>query len=90
MNEVIVYSSSGCPYCEKVKRLLQTFEITFEDRNVTLHKQYFEELKSNKLAGTPATFINGKLVLGFQEKKFQKALNLDEAEMKLFLTKDKS
>lgn len=85
MSEVIVYSSLGCPYCDKVKKLLNTFEIAFDERNVTLHKQYFDELKVNKLSGTPATYINGKLILGFQEKKFQKALNLNEDELKKFL-----
>lgn len=74
--EIIVYSSTGCPYCEKVKTFLKEKGFEFEERNASVHKKYFDELKERKIFGTPATFINGKLVLGFQEKKFNKLLGL--------------
>src|SRR3954462_10122284 len=77
-HEVIVYSSTGCPYCEKVKSYLKENGIDFEERNASIHKEYFEQLKERKIYGTPATLINGKLVLGFQEKKFIKLLGLSE------------
>lgn len=80
--EVIVYSSLGCPYCEKVKKQLKEWNIEYEERNVSLHKQYFDELRAKKVFGTPATYVNGKLILGFQEKKFKKAFGLDEEEKK--------
>ncbi|MEH7440357.1 FAD-dependent oxidoreductase [Neobacillus drentensis] len=76
--EVIVYSSTGCPYCEKVKAFLKEHGIDFEERNASIHKEYFDQLKERKIFGTPATLINGKLVLGFQEKKFNKLLGLSE------------
>ena len=76
--EVIVYSSTGCPYCEKVKTFLKEHSIEFEERNASIHKEYFDQLKERKIFGTPATLINGKLVLGFQEKKFNKLLGLSE------------
>ncbi|WML59320.1 FAD-dependent oxidoreductase [Neobacillus sp. PS2-9] len=76
--EVIVYSSTGCPYCEKVKAFLKEHGIDFEERNASIHKEYFDQLKERKIFGTPATLINGKLVLGFQEKKFNKLLGLAE------------
>ncbi|WP_413307893.1 FAD-dependent oxidoreductase [Bacillus sp. 1P10SD] len=76
--EVIVYSSTGCPYCEKVKAFLKEHGIEFEERNASIHKEYFDQLKERKIFGTPATLINGKLVLGFQEKKFNKLLGLSE------------
>ena len=78
--EVIVYSSTGCPYCEKVKFFLKENDIEFEERNASIHKEYFDQLKERKIFGTPATFINGKLVLGFQEKKFNKLLGLSQQE----------
>ncbi|RXI98181.1 glutaredoxin family protein [Anaerobacillus alkaliphilus] len=76
--EVIVYTSTGCPYCEKVKTHLTEWGIEFEVRNVTLYKEYFEKLRENNIPGTPATYVNGKLILGFQEKKFKEALGLEE------------
>lgn len=74
--EVIVYSSKGCPYCEKLKTALHEWGIEYEERNVSVVKDYHEQLKEKKIIGTPATLINGKLILGFQEKKFRKALGL--------------
>lgn len=77
-HEVIVYSSNGCSYCEQVKGFLKEHGIAFEERNGSIHKEYFDQLKERKIFGTPATFIDGKLVLGFQEKKFNKLLGLSE------------
>jgi thioredoxin reductase (NADPH) len=76
--EIIVYSSTGCPYCEKVKTFLKDHGFTYEERNASIHKEYFDQLKERKIYGTPATLIDGKLVLGFQEKKFNKLLGLLE------------
>ncbi|WP_084375012.1 FAD-dependent oxidoreductase [Neobacillus soli] len=84
--EVIVYSSTGCPYCEKVKSFLKGQGIEFEERNASIHKEYFDQLKERKIFGTPATLINGKLVLGFQEKKFNKLLGLTEDQSPMATT----
>lgn len=78
--EVIVYSSTGCPYCEKVRNQLTEWGIEYEVRNVSLHKGYFDELREKKVFGTPATYVNGKLILGFQEKKFKVALGIEDQD----------
>ncbi|MGJ7911508.1 glutaredoxin family protein [Neobacillus sp. LXY-1] len=73
-HEVIVYSSNGCAYCEKVKAFLKEHGIEFEERNASIHKEYMDQLIERKIYATPATFIDGNLVLGFQEKKLNKLL----------------
>jgi thioredoxin reductase (NADPH) len=78
--EVIVYSSTGCPYCEKVKNQLTEWGIEYEVRNVSIHKEFFDELRTKKVFGTPATYVNGKLILGYQEKKFKKAFGMEETD----------
>lgn len=80
--EIIVYSSTGCPYCEKVKAALTEWGFEYEERNASIHKEYFDQLKERKVFGTPATYINGKLVLGYQEKKFFKLLGISEDSVK--------
>lgn len=86
VHEVIVYSSTGCPHCEKVKGALKEWGIEYEERNASIHKQYFDELRERKIMGTPATLINGKLVLGFQEKKLKKLLGITEDQLQAQVT----
>ncbi|RXT05234.1 glutaredoxin family protein [Ammoniphilus sp. CFH 90114] len=76
--EVIVYSSTGCIKCLEVKEQLREWRIPFEERNVSDNEQYFKELQERRIFGTPATFINGRVVLGFQPKKLQERLGLTE------------
>lgn len=45
--EIIVYSSTGCPYCEKVKTALTEWGFEYEERNATIHKEYFDQRKKN-------------------------------------------
>ncbi|WP_261179383.1 glutaredoxin family protein [Anaerobacillus sp. CMMVII] len=47
--EVVVYISQGCPYCEKVRTQLNDWGIEYEVRNVSLHKEYFNELRAKKV-----------------------------------------
>ncbi|WP_409345319.1 FAD-dependent oxidoreductase [Paenibacillus sp. MBLB4367] len=71
---VIVYTSVGCPRCHEVKRQLKEWNVAFEERNVTESEQYFKELQSNRIFGTPATFIGSKIVLGYQEARLKQEL----------------
>lgn len=77
-HEVIVYSSEGCPHCHKVKEQLNEWGISYTEKNVSENQEFFAELQSRRIFGTPATFINGKVVLGFQPEKLQKLLGMDE------------
>ncbi len=77
---VILYSSSGCPHCHKVKEQLAEWGVPFEERNVSENEAYFQELQSKRIFGTPATFINGKIILGFQPEKMMKQLGIEERE----------
>ncbi|HHY20658.1 MAG TPA: FAD-dependent oxidoreductase [Bacilli bacterium] len=76
--EVIVYSSTGCPHCENVKNALKEWGISYEEKNVSESKEAYDELRAMKIFGVPATLINGKKVLGFQEAKLKKALGMTE------------
>lgn len=77
-NQVIVYTSAGCPYCIKVKEQLKAWNIPYTERNTSENREYFEELKSRKLFGTPVTFIGNRFVMGFQPEKMRNLLGLSE------------
>lgn len=79
-HEVIVYTNTGCPHCEQVKNFLKEHNIEYDERNVSASKEYFDQLRERKVSSVPATFIDGKLILGFHEKRLRRFLELGEAQ----------
>lgn len=77
--QVIVYTSTGCPHCQKVKEQLKEWGVPYEERNVSENYAYFEELQNKKIFGTPATYIDDRLVLGFQPEKMRERLGLNKS-----------
>jgi len=81
---VKVYSLSTCPWCKKVKRLLDEKGVQYEAIDVDLaesveQKQALEEVE--KLSGSrsfPVTVINEVVIRGFKEDEIVEALK-DEA-----------
>jgi thioredoxin reductase (NADPH) len=71
---IVLYSSQGCPHCHKVKEQLKIWGLSYTEKNVTDHHEYFEELQQKKIFGTPATYIHGRVTLGFQPEKMKKLL----------------
>ena len=76
--EVIVYTSSHCPLCLTLKAHLNDWGVHYEERNVSENKDFFEQLQQKRIFGTPATYINGKVTLGFQPDKIKKLLGISE------------
>ncbi len=81
---VKVYSLSTCPWCKKVKRLLDEKGVQYEAIDVDLaegqdQKQALEEVE--KLSGSrsfPVTLINETVIRGYKEDEIVEALK-DEA-----------
>ncbi|MCA0972805.1 glutaredoxin family protein [Halobacillus litoralis] len=74
--EVVVYTSRECDQCKVLISKLNEWEIDFEERNISDNREYFKELKSRKVYGTPATFVDGEKILGFQERKLKRVLGI--------------
>jgi glutaredoxin-like protein NrdH len=81
---VKVYSLSTCPWCKKVKRLLDEKGIQYDAIDVDLaegqeQKQALEEVE--KLTGSrsfPVTVVGETVIRGFKEEEIVEALK-DEA-----------
>lgn len=75
--KVIVYSTSSCPWCVKLKDFLTENKIVFEERNAQENPIFAEELekKSGGLA-VPVTDIDGEIIIGFNVSKLKTALKL--------------
>ena len=60
---IILYTKTGCPWCEGVLELLHEKKVSFEEREVLQNKTYFDELvaKSNQTK-TPTLDIDGYIL----------------------------
>ncbi|ADU30939.1 glutaredoxin family protein [Evansella cellulosilytica] len=68
-NVIVVYTSSGCSYCEKVKNLLEEQEVDFVEKNISESETFFKEWRTKEVLGTPSTFLNEEEVVGFDKNK---------------------
>lgn len=78
MKKAIVYSSTGCPYCEKIKKDLANWGIEYEERNVTENPGYFNDLHEKGIFSTPVTFIDGEAFIGYRPNKMKDYLGIQE------------
>jgi len=60
---IILYTKSGCPWCNEVRDLLRERDVAFEERECRGNKTYFEELvaKSGQTL-TPTLDIDGVII----------------------------
>ena len=74
---VIVYSTSHCPYCIKLKDFLKQNNIKYVEYNVEEDKDKANEMveKSGQM-GVPVIDIDGTVIVGFDKQAVAKALRL--------------
>ncbi len=74
---VIVYSTTHCPYCVKLKEFLKENNIKYTEYNVEEDKAKANEMveKSGQM-GVPVTDIDGTIIVGFDKQAVAKALKL--------------
>ena len=72
-----VFTSPTCPYCVALKDFLTENNIEYKERNITEDEKAREELveKSGQMH-IPVTFIDDKVIVGFDEDELKKELNI--------------
>jgi GrxC family glutaredoxin len=66
--QVVIYTTSYCPYCFAAKSLLRSKDIEFQEIDVTHDRGRREEMERLSARRTvPQIFINGKSLGGFDE-----------------------
>lgn len=69
-NQVTVYSTNTCPYCDMMKSFLQQNQINFTEVNVQENPAAAQKLaETTGQMGVPQTNINGQWVLGFDPER---------------------
>jgi len=70
MAQVVIYTTSYCPYCTGAKSLLRSKEVTFEEIDVTHDPQRRAEMETRSGGFTvPQIFIDGKPIGGYDDAR---------------------
>ncbi len=83
---VKVYSLSTCPWCKKVKQLLDDNKVEYTAQDVDLmagQEQQDAVAEVEKLTGKrsfPVTIINEKVIAGFKEDEILEEIKKSETE----------
>ena len=77
MKKVIIYSTPTCPFCQRAKQFLDDNNVEYEHIDVAADAAKREEMteKSGQM-GVPVLDIEGEIIIGFDQEKISKALEL--------------
>ena len=76
---VIVYTSTTCSWCNTIKSYLRKNNIQFREVDISKNQKAAAELiKKSGQQGVPQTEINGQIVVGFDQNKLNKLLNINQ------------
>ena len=72
---VTLYTTPTCTFCTKVKQYLKQNRVTFTEYNIAGNPRRAEEMtRKSGQTGVPVLDIHGKIVVGFDVPKIEKAL----------------
>lgn len=61
--KIILYTKTGCPWCEEVLRYFNENSISYEEREVTANEEYFDEMRQKSGQDkTPTLDIDGEIL----------------------------
>ncbi len=71
---VVLYSSTGCEYCKKIKADLTAWGLSYEERNVTENESFFNDLHGKGIYSVPVTFVDDHPIIGYRPNAMKKKL----------------
>ena len=78
MSKVKVYSTPTCPYCYMLKDFLKANNVAFDDIDVSMdYNGAMEMIRVSGQRGVPVADINGSVVVGFDQGRIKRLLNLN-------------
>jgi len=76
-HRVTVYTTPTCPYCDMVKKYLNSKNVSYSEVDVASDRQAASELvQRTGQQGVPQTDIDGSFVIGYNTKELDRLLNL--------------
>jgi glutaredoxin 3 len=79
--KIEVYSTTACPYCNKLKEWLEEQGYEYTDYNVNENREKAKEMiERTRQRGVPQTFIGDEEIIGFQPEKIKEIVEGEKAE----------
>lgn len=75
MKNVVVYTSSTCPYCTLAKEYLDEKGVEYSVKNVQKDPEARKELMDMGHMGVPVVLIGDEEIVGFDKSKIDLALS---------------
>lgn len=77
MANIIMYTSTTCKFCDKLKDFFRQNNIAYEERNVKLNPQHAQELfQKSGGYGVPVSDIGGTIIVGYNLPKIKATLGM--------------
>lgn len=80
MAKAILYTSTGCEYCGKIKEFLKGRGVAYEERDILVEPAWLDELAKYGIFGVPALFLGEEVIVGYRPKKMQAVLDQLQGE----------
>ena len=71
---VVVYTSNTCGYCHEAKKYLETLNVEYSEKNVSVDIEARKELMEQGFMGVPVIMIDEDIVQGFDKKRLEELL----------------
>lgn len=77
MRNIILYSTSQCPFCKMTRDFMKENNIEFTDHNVGEDQNMLDEMvKKSGQMGVPVIDIDGTIIVGFDKPKISQVLGI--------------
>jgi len=73
-NEVILYTTSWCPWCRKAKEFFASRNIRFTEYDIEKNRDAAERRKTFPGSGVPLAIVNGHVISGYSPPEYEAAL----------------
>lgn len=75
MDEIIIYSTKGCPYCRMAKDYFEKKGIPAREIDIGIDSKAAEEMvKRSGEVSVPQIVIGGKVIVGFNRQLIERTL----------------
>ncbi len=76
MQEVVIYTNTGCSACAMAKEFLRAHQVPFVERSLATDDSARDELVAMGYRAVPVIRVGGETMLGFSAPKLRKMLGL--------------